>query len=91
MKLNRYTLTLALVPYLVVVCLLCPKPCSAGKPNFVPIVADELGYGDVDCYGSTVNETPHIDALATAGVRFTDFHSAGPMCSPTRAAMLTGS
>jgi arylsulfatase A-like enzyme len=62
----------------------------AETPNFVLIVADDLGYGDVGCYGSTVHETPHIDALAAASVRFTDFHSAGPMCSPTRAAMLTG-
>ena len=90
MKRDRYALTLTLASCLVSVCLLCTKQCSAGKPNFVLIVADDLGYGDVGCYGSTVNATPHIDALAAAGVRFTDFHSAGPMCSPTRAAMLTG-
>lgn len=60
------------------------------KPNFVLIVADDLGYGDLGCYGSTANKTPHIDALAASGMRFTDFHSAGCMCSPTRAAMLTG-
>jgi arylsulfatase A-like enzyme len=65
------------------------KP-TGKRPNFVLIVADDLGYGDVGCYGSEVNKTPHIDALAASGVRFTDFHSAGPMCSPTRAAMLTG-
>ncbi len=63
---------------------------GADKPNVVLIVADDLGYGDVGCYGSKVNKTPSIDALAVSGVRFTDFHSAGPMCSPTRAAMLTG-
>ena len=62
----------------------------AERPNFVLIVADDLGYGDVGCYGNAENKTPHIDALAAAGVRFTDFHSAGPMCTPTRAAMLTG-
>ncbi len=60
------------------------------KPNIVLIVADDLGYGDLGCYGSTVNKTSHIDALAVAGLRFTDFHSAGSMCTPTRAAMLTG-
>jgi arylsulfatase A len=66
--------------------------CLAAKqrPNIVLIVADDLGYGDVGCYGSTVNPTPNIDALAGSGLRLTDFHSAGPMCSPTRAAMLTG-
>lgn len=59
-------------------------------PNIVLIVADDLGYGDLGCYGSSVHQTPHIDALAATGVRFTDFHAAGPMCTPTRAAMLTG-
>ncbi len=62
----------------------------ADKPNIVLIVADDLGYGDLGCYGSNTNSTPHIDALAASGLRFTDFHAAGPMCSPTRAAMLTG-
>lgn len=64
--------------------------CLSATPNIVLIVADDLGYGDLGCYGSTRNATPHIDALAAGGLRFTDFHSAGPMCSPTRAAMLTG-
>lgn len=59
-------------------------------PNVVLIMADDLGYGDAGCYGSRVNRTPHIDRLAAGGVRFTDFHSNGPMCSPTRAALLTG-
>ena len=63
---------------------------AASPPNVVLILADDLGYGDLACYGSRGHETPHIDALAADGVRFTDFHSAGPMCSPTRAATLTG-
>lgn len=63
---------------------------GAELPNFVLIVADDLGYGDVGCYGNHAVKTPHLDALAEQGIRFTDFHSAGPMCSPTRAAMLTG-
>lgn len=62
----------------------------ADPPNIVLIVADDLGYGDLGCYGSQQNQTPHIDKLAEGGLRFTDFHSAGPMCTPTRAAMLTG-
>jgi arylsulfatase A len=72
--------------------LLFASPVVAGDrpPNIVLIVADDLGYGDVGCYGSTINQTPHIDALAAEGIRFTDFHSSGPMCSPTRAALLTG-
>jgi arylsulfatase A len=63
---------------------------AARLPNIVFILADDLGYGDLGCYGNASNRTPHIDALAEAGLRFTDFHSAGPMCTPTRAATLTG-
>ncbi|MBU25741.1 MAG: hypothetical protein CMD99_06900, partial [Gammaproteobacteria bacterium] len=48
------------------------------------------GYGDLGYYGSQLNATPHIDALALRGLRFTDYHSAGVMCSPTRASVLTG-
>jgi arylsulfatase A len=60
------------------------------KPNFVLIVADDLGYGDLGCYGHKSNRTPHLDAMAAEGMKFTDFHSNGPMCSPTRASLLTG-
>jgi arylsulfatase A len=60
------------------------------KPNFVLILADDLGYGDIGCYGNKVNRTPHLDRLAAEGIRFTDFHSNGPMCTPTRVALLTG-
>lgn len=70
--------------------LIATPPCSARPPNIILVVADDLGYGDLGCYGSKTNETPHVDALAGNGLRFTDFHSAGSMCSPTRAAMLTG-
>ncbi|MCK5278289.1 MAG: sulfatase-like hydrolase/transferase, partial [Cyclobacteriaceae bacterium] len=60
------------------------------KPNIVLILIDDLGYGDLGCYGNTTNRTPNIDLLADEGIRFTDFHSNGPMCTPTRAALLTG-
>ena len=63
---------------------------AAERPNFVLIMADDLGYGDVGCYGNTRIKTPCLDALAAGGMRFTDFHSNGPVCSPTRAALLTG-
>ena len=62
----------------------------AASPNIVFIMADDLGYGDLGCYGNDRVQTPHIDALAENGIRFTDFHSSGPMCTPTRAATLTG-
>lgn len=60
------------------------------RPNVILILADDLGYGDLGCYGSKINATTNIDALADRGLRFTDFHSAGAMCSPTRASILTG-
>ena len=63
---------------------------SGKKPNIIVILADDLGYGDVGCYGSKIINTPNIDALAEGGLKLTDFHSNGPMCSPTRAALLTG-
>ncbi|QDU95876.1 sulfatase-like hydrolase/transferase [Lignipirellula cremea] len=59
-------------------------------PNFIIILADDLGYGDLGCYGNTVNRTKHLDRLAREGLRLTDFHANGANCSPTRAALLTG-
>ena len=61
-----------------------------GKPNFIIVNCDDLGYGDLGCYGSTLNQTPHIDEMAAEGMRFTDFYMASSVCSPSRAAMLTG-
>ncbi|MGD8499088.1 MAG: sulfatase-like hydrolase/transferase, partial [Phycisphaerales bacterium] len=63
---------------------------TAERPNIILIMADDLGYGDVGCYGSKRINTPNIDALAAGGMKFTDYHSNCPVCSPTRAALLTG-
>lgn len=60
------------------------------RPNIIIILADDLGYGDIGIQGSTAIKTPHIDALATAGVRFTSFYASAPVCSPSRAGLLTG-
>ena len=60
------------------------------QPNILLIVADDLGWTDLGCYGSTFYETPHLDQLATEGVRFTDAYAACPVCSPTRAAIQAG-
>ncbi len=60
------------------------------RPNIILINCDDLGYGDLACYGSEINETPHIDQLAKEGMRFTDFYMASPVCSASRAAMMTG-
>ena len=60
------------------------------RPNIIMIMADDLGYGDIACYGNRKIKTPNIDALARGGMKFTDYHANGPVCSPTRAALLTG-
>jgi arylsulfatase A-like enzyme len=60
------------------------------SPNIVLINCDDLGYGDLGCYGSERNDSPVLDRLATEGTQFTDFVMASPVCSPSRAAMLTG-
>ncbi|UNK71176.1 sulfatase-like hydrolase/transferase [Microbacterium sp. H1-D42] len=61
-----------------------------GRPNVVVIYADDLGYGDVGCFGSDDVRTPHLDGLAARGIRLTDWYSNSPVCSPSRAALLTG-
>jgi len=60
------------------------------RANFVFVLADDLGWSDIGCYGSTFHETPHLDRLAAEGMRFTDAYAAAPICSPTRASILTG-
>ncbi len=60
------------------------------RPNVIIINVDDLGYGDVGCYGATHVRTPHIDKLAREGRRFTDFHAASAVCSPSRYALITG-
>ena len=59
-------------------------------PNIIIIMADDLGYGDLGCYGGNQTVSPNIDRLAASGIRFTDYHSNGAVCSPTRAALMTG-
>jgi len=77
----------ALIPAL----LLIPPVVAAAaeRPNFIIILADDLGYGDTSTYGGWI-ETPHLDRLAAEGMKFTDFHASGNVCSPTRAGLMTG-
>src|SRR5205085_5213023 len=60
------------------------------KPNIVLIYADDVGYGDLSCYGATRVRTPNLDRLAGAGVRFTNAHSSSATCTPSRYSLLTG-
>lgn len=80
------------VIFLIVCCLLgVTAPLSASEePHILLIVTDDMGWKDLHCQGNPVLETPHLDALAKQGVRFTAAYAAAPVCSPTRAALITG-
>jgi len=69
---------------------LAEDSARSAKPNIVFFLADDLGQRDLGCYGSTFYETPHLDRLAQQGARFTDAYAACPVCSPTRASIMTG-
>ena len=74
---------------LIVLLALCPSLLAAKRPNIVLILADDLGYGDLGCYGSKKTQTPHLDTLASEGLRLTSFY-AQAVCGPSRAALMTG-
>ena len=62
---------------------------TPARPNIVFILADDIGYGDLGCYGANKVKTPHLDRLAREGLRFTDAHAPASVCTPTRYAFLT--
>ncbi len=68
-----------------------PKPASpADRPNIVFILADDLGYGELGCYGQKLIQTPHLDRLAAEGMRFTQFYAGSTVCAPSRSVLMTG-
>ncbi|WP_414661941.1 sulfatase-like hydrolase/transferase [Horticoccus sp. 23ND18S-11] len=74
-----------------VACAVAAAPAAADQPNVIFIFADDLGYGDLGCYGAKDIRTPHIDRLAAEGTRFTSFYVAQSVCTASRAALMTGS
>ncbi|NXK49655.1 ARSG Arylsulfatase, partial [Chauna torquata] len=84
------TLSPRAVLMLAVLAGLCAPPAAQGKPNFIVILADDLGWGDLGANWAETKETPNLDELAAEGTRFVDFHSAASTCSPSRASLLTG-
>ncbi len=80
---NFYKIFRVLVLFVILIniCISCNQKSSpiASKPNIILILIDDLGYGDIGCYGKRVNATPNIDQLAKEGIRFTDFHTNGPV------------
>lgn len=71
-------------------CLAAVPLCAAERPHIVVLFVDDLGVGDIGCYGGKVASTPHIDRMAREGTRFTRYYSAAPICSPSRCGLLTG-
>jgi len=86
-RLPRATLEMAL---LALTLLLAPIAAAAEKPNIIYIMADDLGYGDLGCYGQKEIQTPHIDKLADEGMKFTQHYAGSTVCAPSRCVLMTG-
>lgn len=89
MKILRATCALSIGLWLAAGRVFAAAPAAA-PPNIIIIYADDLGWGDLGCYGHPSIRTPQLDRMATEGLRFTDFYSAAEVCTPSRAALLTG-
>jgi uncharacterized sulfatase len=74
----------------VLLAVICSQSFAADKPNIIIILADDLGYGDLGCYGHSKFKTPNLDRMATEGARLTQFNCPMPFCAPTRASLMTG-
>jgi uncharacterized sulfatase len=82
--------TIALITLFLLPLMIFGEAKKQKQPNVVFIFVDDLGWGDVGCYGNDFIDTPNIDQLAKDGMRFTDFYAAGAVCSPTRCAVQSG-
>ena len=84
--------TFGRLAWLLLLVVLLPSSVMANdrRPNIVVVLADDLGYGDLACYGHSVIKTPHLDQLAREGLRFTDCYAAAANCSPARTGLMTG-
>lgn len=84
----------SLLRFVLLACMACPlvnlSAAPAAKPNIIVIYADDVGFGDLSCYGATRVKTPNIDRLARQGIRFTDAHATSATCTPSRFSLLTG-
>ena len=88
---SRFRRVLTPIPVVLMTCAIAfAQGGDPDRPNVVLIITDDVGYGDIGSYGAPDIRTPNIDGLAAEGVRFTDFYSNGPTCTPTRAGLMTG-
>lgn len=71
-------------------CCLSQAGLSAAPPNFIVIFCDDLGYGDVGCFGSEKHRTPNLDQMAAEGMKLTSFYSTCGVCTPSRSSLMTG-
>src|SRR6476619_2986307 len=82
--------TLAAMTFLAVLSQPAPAAAPRARPNIIFILADDLGYGDLGCYGQKIIQTPNIDRLASEGMKFTNFYAGNAVCAPARCTLMTG-
>src|SRR5688572_10355655 len=87
---NELTKYLVHLSFLLLLLFLLPFEGKAQRPNIIYIMTDDMGYGDLSCYGQKNYGTPNLDKLASQGVKFVNAYAAAPVCTPTRTAFMTG-